>query len=119
MGEIEAILGKHPAVREVTVMARQDRPGDVRLVAYVVAPPAPSATDLRARAAEYLPEYMVPAAIVLLDALPLMPNGKVDRSALPAPTYSGAEGDGPRTPLEELLAAIWCRVLPVESGPRR
>ncbi len=119
LGEIEAVLGKHPAVREVTVMAREDRPGDTRLVAYVVAPGAGAdATVLRGYAAERLPEHMVPGVIVPLDALPLMPNGKVDRATLPAPTYSGAAGEGPRTPLEELLAAIWCSVLTVERVGR-
>jgi hypothetical protein len=113
LGEIEAALAQHTALREVAVVAREDSPGDTRLVAYLVAgkeaaaPAAELAGFLKAR----LPEYMVPAAFVVLDALPLTPNGKLDRAALPAPSWGGGAGGAPRTPLEELVAAIWAEVL--------
>ncbi|HVG44444.1 MAG TPA: amino acid adenylation domain-containing protein, partial [Longimicrobium sp.] len=113
-GEIEAVLRAHPAVRETVVLARQDVPGDLRLVAYVVGTggAAPSPDALRDHLRERLPEFMVPSAFVALDALPLSPNGKVDRRALPAPEYAAAEAYvAPRTPAEELLAAIWADVL--------
>jgi amino acid adenylation domain-containing protein len=96
LGEIEAALAEHPGVREAAVVAREDRPGDVRLVGYVslavspavgpAAGPDPSPQALAAFLAERLPGYMVPAAWVLLDRLPLTANGKVDRAALPAPS---------------------------------
>jgi amino acid adenylation domain-containing protein len=136
LGEIEAALGRHPAVREAVVMAREDKPGDPsaslltdpstslriekRLVAYVVAErePLPTTTDLRNFLKEKLPEYMVPAVFVLLDALPLMPNGKIDRRALPSPDRSRPELDkvfvAPRTPTEESLVEIWVQLLNIE-----
>ena len=129
LGEIEAVLGQHPAVREAVVLAREDAPGnssaslrtEKRVVAYYVVAeqkPLPTTTDLRSFLKEKLPEYMVPAVFVLLDALPLMPNGKIDRRALPAPDRSRPELDkvfvAPRTPTEELLAEIWARLLDVE-----
>src|SRR5262249_27289007 len=109
-GEIEAVLTAHPAVAQVTVAVR-----DQALVAYVVpaAGPVVDATALRAHAATALPAHMVPAAYVTLDALPLTPNGKLDRKALPAPEFTSATGDGtpPRTPREEILAALFADVL--------
>ncbi|HEV3052511.1 MAG TPA: condensation domain-containing protein, partial [Longimicrobium sp.] len=113
-GEIEAVLRRHDEVREAQVIVREDVPGDRRLVAYVVGGVA--ADELREHVRGSLPEYMVPAAFVLLEALPLTPNGKLDRKALPAPEYA-AEPDryvAPRTPAEELMAGIWAEVLKVE-----
>jgi len=111
LGEIEAALASHPAVREAVVLAREDSPGEKRLVAYVVAggaKPIPR-EELRACLKERLPEYMVPSAFVMLDGLPLTPNGKVDRKKLPSPAPTGSSGDhlrGPQTQLELQLTAI-------------
>ncbi len=120
-GEIEAALEEHPAVRQAVVLAREDRPGDKRLVAYVVRKPGQTATvnELRSDLKEKLPAYMVPSSFVFLDGLPLTPNGKVDRKALPAPELgrSGLERGlvVPRTPIEEVLASIWAEVLKRDS----
>ncbi|HEV2149836.1 MAG TPA: amino acid adenylation domain-containing protein, partial [Longimicrobiaceae bacterium] len=118
-GEIEAALRALPGVRETVVLAREDEPGEKRLVAYVVpeAGAAPAAADLVARLGERLPRYMVPSAIVLLDALPLTGHGKVDRRALPAPARGAPSGGvpaAPRTAAEEILAKVWAEVLGVE-----
>ncbi len=116
-GEIEARLEQHPAVQNAVVVAREDVPGDKRLVAYVIASPGqqPSADALREALQTALPDYMVPAAFVRLDALPLTPNGKVDRARLPAPDWTKAAATRvpPRTPTEEALAEIWQSVLGV------
>jgi len=117
LGEIESVLGRHPDLREAAVALREERPGEHRLIAYVVAAGEPPASaELRQYLLAKLPEHMVPAAFVTLDALPLTPNGKVDRRALPAPRWS-AEGEpvAPRTPAEEILAGIWQEVLGVEG----
>ncbi|MCC6607384.1 MAG: amino acid adenylation domain-containing protein [Anaerolineae bacterium] len=119
LGEIEAALASHPAVREVLVLAREDQPGEKRLVAYVVlaAADAVSVSDLRHFVQPRLPGYMIPAAFVLLDALPLTTNGKVDRRALPQPVAERPDLARPfippRTRAEELLSDIWSRVLGV------
>src|SRR5262249_5786556 len=120
LGEIEAALAQQPQVREAVVVAREDEPGNQRLVAYVV-PALKQAIDLselRRALSEKLPLYMLPAAFVMLDSLPLTPNGKVDRRALPAPDELNANLTrtpvAPRTPLEEALAAMWTEVLRVE-----
>ncbi len=122
LGEVEAALAACPGVRAAAVVARQ-RDGARRLVAYVAAPAERTAADLRARLARTLPEPMLPAAFVRLDALPLTPNGKVDLralSALPAlddaedaaeARAGAAERVAPRGPVEELLAGLWAEVL--------
>lgn len=107
-GEIEAALRRIPGVAECVVIAREDELGDRRLVAYVVG--NADAESLRKHLREVLPDYMVPAVFVGLDALPLTSSGKVDRRALPAPEGYVA----PRTPTEGVLAAIWAEVLGVE-----
>jgi acyl carrier protein len=115
--EVESALGLHPEVAEAVVAAREDTPGDRRLAAYVVprrAGAAPGAAELRAFLKERLPDYMVPAAFVALDALPLNASGKVDRRALPAPErgrVEAAEYVAPRTAAEETVAAVWQQVL--------
>ena len=120
LGEIEIALTQHEAVRDCTVIVREDVEGDERLVAYVVrgSEQGVSAGELRGYLKERLPEYMIPGAYVELEQLPLTPNGKVDRRALPAPgeraLASGDEFLGPRTPLEEVMCGIWMQVLRVE-----
>jgi amino acid adenylation domain-containing protein len=115
LGEIETVLLRQSGVREAAVLAREDDAGDRRLVAYVT-PAGLSAAELRMALARELPDFMVPSAFVSLDALPLSPNGKLDRKALPAPRHSreGEEHRPPRTPLEEMLAGIWAEVLGVD-----
>ncbi|WP_282793259.1 non-ribosomal peptide synthase/polyketide synthase [Streptomyces sp. CC224B] len=118
-GEIEAVLLRHPAVREAVVVAREDEPGRRRLVGYVTPTDPDRAPDpgaLRARAAAALPAHMVPSAVVLLDELPLTSHHKVDLRALPAPAAAPAAGrTAPRTPEERALAAVWADVLGVDG----
>jgi amino acid adenylation domain-containing protein len=120
LGEVEATLCLHPSVSEAVVVAREDRPGDKRLVAYVVTAAAesvPSTGVLRAFLQEKLPDYMIPSAFVSMDALPLTANRKVDRRALPAPDGTRLELKEafvmPRTPVEEIIAGIWSDLLDV------
>ncbi|XVQ08590.1 amino acid adenylation domain-containing protein [Spirillospora sp. CA-255316] len=121
-GEIEAALDAHPAVARSAVVARRDAAGDTVLVGYAVpaghAAGAATGAELRAHVAARLPEYMVPAAVVVLDALPLNPNGKLDRAALPAPDFAASAASagsrGPRDAREEALCAIFAEVLGVE-----
>ncbi len=120
LGEIESALATHGAIREAVVLAREDTPGDVRLVGYAIATgdARPTMTDLRAHLLTTLPDYMVPVAVVWLDAFPLTGNGKLDRRALPSPDLGAAvDADAyvaPRTPSETTLAAIWADVLGIE-----
>ncbi len=119
LGEIESVLDEHPAVRQAVVLAREDSPGDTRLVAYVV-PTGPAAVDiemLRIFLRERLPEYMRPAAYVVLEQLPLTPAGKLDRKGLMVPQYGRGASDSfvaPRDAFEEVIAEIWREVLRVE-----
>jgi amino acid adenylation domain-containing protein len=121
LGEIEALLTKYPGVKESVVIAREDRPGDKRLVAYVVADAENDLkiSDLRNAIAEKLPKYMIPSAFVTLDKLPLNPNGKVDRQELPAPDTARPELESefvaPSTAIERILAEIFAEVLEVEQ----
>ena len=116
-GEVEAVLLEQEEVHEAVVTVREDAAGQKRLVAYVV--PAEGAevstAELRGRLGARLPEHMVPAALVVLEALPLTATGKVDRRALPAPDHVDAAAYvAPRTPTQEVLAGIWAEVLGTE-----
>jgi amino acid adenylation domain-containing protein len=112
-GEVESVLSAHPDVREARVIVREDESGEKRLAAYVVG--AVTGDALRACLRRSMPEYMLPAAFVVMDALPLTPNGKLDVRALPAPE-AGVQDRyvAPRTPVEEVLAEIWGEVLGLE-----
>ena len=116
--EIEAVFRAHPSVKELVVVAREDEVLEKRLIAYLVAeaPDPPDVGELRRYAQRQLPEYMMPAAFVLLDELPLTASGKIDRRALPAPERQRAETayTGPRTDVEERLSNIWADLLQIE-----
>jgi thioesterase domain-containing protein len=118
LGEVEAVLGRHPAVRGAAAVVRgaSSGSGDVRIVAYLEADEGVSVDEVREHARASLPEYMVPAAFVVLDALPLTPNGKLDRRALPEPGPAAAPVDEePRTELERAIATVWAEVLGVPA----
>jgi amino acid adenylation domain-containing protein len=120
LGEIEARLREHPGVRQAVVLAREDAPGKKRLVAYVVGDAASDA--LKAHLEASLPGYMVPAAYVRMEALPLTSNGKVDRRALPLPdggSFARRSHEAPRTMTEQVLASIWVELLGVQKVGRR
>ena len=128
LGEIEACLTGHPQVREAVVIAREDTPGDKRLLAYYRVEERSEGSEgvaaeaLRAYVAERLPEYMVPAAYVRLESLPLTPNGKLDRKGLPAPdseAYARRRYEAPEGEMETAMAAIWAEVLKLERVGRR
>jgi amino acid adenylation domain-containing protein/thioester reductase-like protein len=112
LGEVRAALTGVDGVDQAAVIAREDHPGDKRLVGYVTGTADP--VGIRAQLAERLPAYMVPAAVVVIDALPLTVNGKLDTRALPAPEYTAGEYRAPGTPTEEILAGIYAQVLGLE-----
>ena len=113
-GEVEAVLAQHPQVNQAAVIARKDAQGQLQLVAYVVGA-AVEAQPLRHHLALRLPDYLVPAAIVVLPALPLTPNGKLDRQALPAPQFQLTDGAAPRSSPEQILADLFATVLSLEQ----
>ncbi|HEX8145820.1 MAG TPA: amino acid adenylation domain-containing protein, partial [Pyrinomonadaceae bacterium] len=121
LGEVEAALSSHPAVRECLVLLTEGAAHERRLVAYLVAAgaPAPSVTELRAYLEERLPHYMVPSLFVTLPEMPLTPNGKLDRKALPEPGRGRPALEGnfaeARTPVEEMLSNIWAQVLRLDG----
>jgi acyl carrier protein len=120
LGEVEVVLSQHPAVRGSIAVVREDAPGHKRLVAYIVPneEKTPTVNDLRIFLKQRLPEYMIPAAFVILDALPLTPNGKVDRRVLPEPVQARPELESmfvaPQTEDEKTVAEIWAEVLGLE-----
>jgi acyl carrier protein len=121
LGEIEVALLDHPGIKDAVVLAREDGPDAVRLVAYIVLvqKPGPTSLELRNCLRDRVPDHKVPSGFVMLDALPLLPSGKVNRQALPQPqpTRSLLEAAfvSPRTPVEEVLARIWGQVLGLEQ----
>ncbi|MFE0515079.1 amino acid adenylation domain-containing protein, partial [Streptomyces sp. NPDC058964] len=117
LGEIESVLAGHDAVGQAVVVAREDRPGDKRLVAYVVAAAGCVLVgdEVRRSVGESLPEFMVPSAVVVLEELPLTGNGKVDKRALPAPDFAGGDSSrAPRGAREEVLCGLFAQVLGLE-----
>ncbi|MBB4142135.1 amino acid adenylation domain-containing protein [Rhizobium rhizoryzae] len=117
LGEIEAAIMTSGLVREAVVIAREDRPGDKRIVAYVVADPSLAIEALRESLSAKLPDYMIPAAFVRLDALPVTSNGKLDRRALPAPVIDISAGRRASSPLEQLLAILFKEILELDGDP--
>ncbi|MEP0752182.1 amino acid adenylation domain-containing protein [Trichocoleus sp. Lan] len=121
LGEIEAVLSQHPGVQQAVVIAREDNSSDKCLVAYVVLKQEAATTPVQLRSflKEKLPNYMVPSSFVLLEAIPLTPNGKIDRRALPEPDTARPELESayiaPRTAIEEVVAGIWTQVLGLEQ----
>ena len=120
IGEIEALLHRHPAVRQALVMVRQETPGHPRLLAYLIAHrcPRPATSEMRHFVQQTLPASMIPAAFVWLEAFPLLPNGKVDYHGLPAPDLTAGESEqalvAPRTIVEAMLARLWQALLGVQ-----
>jgi len=120
LGEVESVLNEHPSIRESVVILGEDIAGDKRLIAYLVAEPSVelASSELRHVLREKLPDFMIPSVFVNLDKMPLTPNGKVDRQALPAPEgkllKQGTNYVIPRTPLEKSLADIWSEILGLE-----
>ncbi len=123
LGEIEAVLSLHPGIRQCAAIAREDLPGNARLVAYFEAQPGQTlnVTDLRASLEKNLPAYMIPSVFVVMEKLPLTNNGKIDRKSLPAPEQSvliRSEFVAPEYPSEQMLARIWTKVLKVKRVGR-
>ena len=120
LGEIETVLRENSAVRDAVVVAHKTETGDKQLVAYVVVNDPLATKELRDQLKQKLPHYMIPAAFVALDKLPLSPNGKIDRHALPAPgaLTQDVETDfvAPRNQIEEIIAGIWVSVLGLEQA---
>ncbi|MGH3638557.1 MAG: amino acid adenylation domain-containing protein, partial [Mycobacterium sp.] len=113
LGEIQAVLAELDGVEQAVVIAREDRPGDKRLIGYVTGSADPA--EMRTQLADRLPAYMIPAAITVLDGLPLTVNGKLDRGALPAPEYQGSDRyRAPTTRVEKIITGIYTQVLDVE-----
>lgn len=120
LGEIEALLGKHNSVRDCILLLREDTPGDQRLVAYVVPIGiAPDTSELKQHLRKQLPEYMVPNDVVVLDAMPLTPNGKLDRKQLPSPQglsqKAVAEYVEPEDELQKIIATVWQESLQIDK----
>jgi myxalamid-type nonribosomal peptide synthetase MxaA len=128
LGEIESLLARHPQVKEAVVVARQDVPGEKRLVAYwspsdlTASEPNPSVDALRMYMSQALPDYMMPSAFVLLERIPLTPNGKPDRKGLPAPdlrAYVDRQYEPPQGDVEAKLAMVWQELLHLERVGRQ
>jgi amino acid adenylation domain-containing protein len=119
LGEIESALSQHEAVRDAVVIVREDIPGSKRLVAYITSSSdqLPNVNLIKSYLQDQLADYMIPAAIVVLDKIPLTPNGKADRRALPAPISAGVGANfiAPNTAKERVLAEIWCGILGLEQ----
>jgi amino acid adenylation domain-containing protein/non-ribosomal peptide synthase protein (TIGR01720 family) len=118
LGEIETLLNNHPAISQAIVQPCEDNTGDKKLVAYLVNKPNPeklNSAELRAYVSEQLPDYMVPSIWMYLDTMPLTPNNKVDRRALPKPTTNSIEYTAPRNVIEEALTEIWQPLIKVEK----
>ena len=119
LGEIEATLANHPGVAQAVAVVREDPPGDLRLVAYVVLRGEQlSAQQLRDHLSRFLPTYMLPQFVVPIESVPLLPNGKVDRKSLPLPLSAAerapvAGRNAPATESEKLVAEVWSRLLGV------
>ncbi|WP_036553155.1 AMP-binding enzyme, partial [Nocardia seriolae] len=116
LGEIESAVLAQAGVAQAAVIVREDQPGDQRIVAYVVPEDgiAPAVDAVRDGAAELLPSYMVPSAIVVLDRIPLTVNGKLDRRALPAPAVQARAFRAPETPIQETVAGVFAEILGLE-----
>lgn len=117
LGEIEAVLREQPGVRSAAVAVKEPSPGDRRIVGYLVADNEPDPAELRAALGRRLPDYMVPAAFLRVDELPLSPNGKLDRAALPVPEIGGVSDQAyaaPEADLDVAIATVWAEVLGVE-----